>query len=261
MQDGRWISALCLLGLAGFHSYLGERHLIGPLLRWPSFPRLAISERFAKGTLRFAWHLTSLAWIALAYMLVRGECSRGAVAVLLGLSGVVAYGFTRGRHAAWAVFMVGAVAAAASAASDTFWPRSVGAAGVVGALVLAALGCIHVAWAFGWRSGLVSGVPELNGQPLFAPPRTLTLMVAVALFAAAWLLLALTGLAPTPIPLRWVRCAGAVAAATFALRTIGDLRFVGLFKRVQGTPFARADDLLFTPLCLALSTVLVLQLV
>jgi hypothetical protein len=34
-----------------------------------------------------------------------------------------------------------------------------------------------------------------------------------------------------------------------------------MFKRVQGTPFARLDDLLFTPLCFTLSAVWVLQLV
>jgi surfactin synthase thioesterase subunit len=43
----------------------------------------------------------------------------------------------------------------------------------------------------------------------------------------------------------------------FALQAIGHFRLVGLFKRVRvrvkGTPFARADSAVFTPLCLALS--------
>src|SRR5438128_1202830 len=144
MQDGMLIPALCLMVLAVFHSYLGERYLLQPLLRWPNFPRLAIGEPFAKGTLRFAWHLTSLAWLALALMAIRGECSRELLAIMLALSGGLAHGFTRGRHAAWAVFLLGAVAAATSASTGTFWLRS---AAALGSLLFAVLGMFHVAWA------------------------------------------------------------------------------------------------------------------
>jgi hypothetical protein len=258
MQDGMLITALCLTVLAIFHSYLGERYLLQPLLRWPNFPRLAIGEPFAKGTLRFAWHLTSLAWLALAAMAIRGECSRVLLAIMLALSGILAHAFTRGRHAAWAVFIVGAVAAATSASTGTFWLRS---AAALGALLLLAIGALHVVWACGVRWGSVSAVPELNGRPLFVPPRMLTSLVALALFAATWLTLALGRFVPAPLPFVWLRYAGAAIAVVFALRTIGDLRFVGLFKRVRDTSFARFDDLVFTPLCFFLSTVLVLQLV
>jgi hypothetical protein len=39
----------------------------------------------------------------------------------------------------------------------------------------------------------------------------------------------------------------------FALRTIGEFRYVGLFKRVHSTPFARWDSRLFTPLSAAIA--------
>jgi catechol 2,3-dioxygenase-like lactoylglutathione lyase family enzyme len=38
----------------------------------------------------------------------------------------------------------------------------------------------------------------------------------------------------------------------FLLRAVGDFRLVGFFKRVRGTPFARWDTRLFSPLCVAL---------
>jgi hypothetical protein len=37
------------------------------------------------------------------------------------------------------------------------------------------------------------------------------------------------------------------------LRTIGDFRLVGVFKRVRGTRFARLDSIAFAPLCLLLA--------
>lgn len=36
----------------------------------------------------------------------------------------------------------------------------------------------------------------------------------------------------------------------FLLRAIGERRYVGIFKRVRGTPFAKNDDRVFVPLCI-----------
>ncbi|HMD03843.1 MAG TPA: DUF3995 domain-containing protein [Candidatus Binatus sp.] len=48
-------------------------------------------------------------------------------------------------------------------------------------------------------------------------------------------------------------------ALVFAARVVGDLRWVGLFKRVKGTPFAWWDTWLYVPLAglLALAALLV----
>ncbi len=53
--------------------------------------------------------------------------------------------------------------------------------------------------------------------------------------------------------------ASAVAFATvalaliFAVRAIGDFRYVGFFKHIRGSRFARMDTLCYSPLCAALS--------
>lgn len=258
MSSGILIAAACLVIIGALHSSLGERYLVGPLVASRSFPALLISERFAKATLRFAWHLTTFAWFAIAYMLVRGECSPWPVAVLLGASSVLTLALTGGQHAAWAIFLLGAVAVASSAAAGGLWIRAVA---VVGAAALAAIGGMHVAWAFGHRVGFGAAVPEKNGAPLFVPGRAVTLVVAAGLFAAAWLLLALAHFVPAPVPASWLWVAGLVAACVFGVRTLGDGKFVGLSKRVRGTRFARFDDALYTPLCFALCTAIVLQLV
>jgi hypothetical protein len=38
-------------------------------------------------------------------------------------------------------------------------------------------------------------------------------------------------------------------ALAFGLRAVGDFRFVGFFKRVRGSVFARRDTWLYSPLC------------
>ncbi|HEY0881907.1 MAG TPA: DUF3995 domain-containing protein [Archangium sp.] len=244
MDAGLLLAAGSLVFLAVAHSALGEKTLIGPLLASPAFPALPVPAAFAKPTLRFAWHLTSLAWLALAWALLRGDSSRWPVALLLAVSGVVTHLSTRGHHFAWAVFVLGALGAAAGAASSTS-----GVVALLGAVLLTVLGGIHVAWAAGWRTGLGKAVPEIDGQPMFHPPVWATVGVALGLFTLAAVLASLGGWIPE---LPFTRLIGAAAAFVFGLRTLGDFRTVGLFKKPQRTEFARLDSLLYTPLSFAL---------
>jgi hypothetical protein len=128
--------------------------------------------------------------------------------------------------------------------------RLIGGATAAG---LALLGLIHIYWAAGGRLGRSVAVPERQGRPLFRPTPISTLGVAGGLFAAAALVLARLGIVGTLVPDRWTFRATWLLTTLFALRAVGDLRYVGLFKRVRGTPFARWDTRLFTPLCLLLA--------
>ena len=99
-----------LLALA--HSYLGERYILIRLFRGGRVPKLFGDTEFTRRTLRFAWHLTSLAWLSLAAILVKLNShvpSKGELGMLLagtfGVSGVVAFFGSRGRHLSWVVFL------------------------------------------------------------------------------------------------------------------------------------------------------------
>lgn len=102
-------------GLA--HSYLGERYILVRLFKRDNLPRLFGGTAFTVGTLRFAWHLTTVAWWGLAGLVLlsaRGELDSvrtlrviGFVALVSGLFPLV---FTRGKHLSWIVFfLVGAL--------------------------------------------------------------------------------------------------------------------------------------------------------
>ncbi|WP_309104412.1 hypothetical protein [Microbacterium sp.] len=99
------------LGLA--HSILGEKYIIRWLLR-RDLPLLANDRRFAGGTIRFAWHLTTVLCFGLAAVLVvvAVEAPRSAVVLAIGCTLVASAGlplwFTRGRHLSWVVMLVAA---------------------------------------------------------------------------------------------------------------------------------------------------------
>lgn len=108
-----YLAAAAIVAIGLVHSVLGERWLIGPLLS-PEFRRgmLAKSE-FARRTLRFAWHITTLAWWGIAVVVVllaqsSEVTSQSAVfftlATMFVLTGAVTLVVSRGRHLAWPVF-------------------------------------------------------------------------------------------------------------------------------------------------------------
>ena len=98
-----------MVGLA--HSYLGERYILIRLFKRTDLPQLFGSDDFTKRTLRFAWHLTTLAWWGFALLLVLiaddAITPREVASVVVDLaaaSGVVALIASRGRHLAWLAF-------------------------------------------------------------------------------------------------------------------------------------------------------------
>lgn len=118
MQTSLLIAAALtiLIGLA--HSYLGERYMLIRLFRRTDLPSLFGSDWFTKRTLRFAWHITSIAWWGFAAILIAlakedlqnpRQITLQAIAVTFGVSALLTVTASRGRHFAWIVFLAIAV--------------------------------------------------------------------------------------------------------------------------------------------------------
>ena len=124
------------------------------------------------------------------------------------------------------------------------------------ALVFAALAALHVFWAARGSSGAdgSGAVPtRADGAPLFRPGRASTLAVAAALSVAALVVLGRSGAWRIGGP-AWIYRVGAwTVGAVLLMRTIGDFRYVGLFKRERTSRFALLDTRYFTPLCAVLA--------
>lgn len=119
--------------------------------------------------------------------------------------------------------------------------------------ILILLGLLHLFWAAGAKFGRAAAVPSINGVPTFEPSRSVTLAVAAALFSAA-LVVALAGdLFAVPGPRTLTTGPALVLVMVFAVRAVGDLHWVGYFKTQGNGSFARLDNLIYSPLCLALA--------
>lgn len=106
-------AALLIFALGAAHSWLGERRLIGPLLAPERRTGLLERSAFARQVLRFAWHLTTLAWWAFAALLwvmarlpsdQQGWAALALVSATFFVSGIVTLVVSHGRHLAWPVF-------------------------------------------------------------------------------------------------------------------------------------------------------------
>ncbi|MBA2961512.1 MULTISPECIES: DUF3995 domain-containing protein [Ramlibacter] len=124
---------------------------------------------------------------------------------------------------------------------------------VVVCAVFLLLAAWHVRMAFAGHGGESGAVPSVDGKPLFAPSPRATLAVGCALLAFAALVASTAGLLPPVLPpalLAWL--SGGLALGLLA-RAIGEFRYVGFFKRVRGSRFARLDTWVYSPLCLLLA--------
>ena len=101
------IAAFLLVAIGVAHSYLGERYILTRLLR-RDLPKLFGDDTFTKKTLRFAWHVTTIAWWGFAALLVFGldtpRASLQIVAATFAATGLVALLASRGKHLSWIVF-------------------------------------------------------------------------------------------------------------------------------------------------------------
>ena len=127
--------------------------------------------------------------------------------------------------------------------------------GIVLAVIFAILSFFHLYWAAGGRFGSGTAIPTIGNESLFKPSPFGTILVAAALFAAMLVVLGRLRILGAFVP-SWIFYLGTwVISLLFLLRAIGDFRYVGFFKSVTDTNFARSDTILFSPLCLFIGIV------
>jgi hypothetical protein len=127
--------------------------------------------------------------------------------------------------------------------------------GILLAVVFAILSLFHIFWAAGGRLGGKAAIPTANGERLFNPSTLGTILVAAALLLAMLVVLGRIGVWGANLP-AWIFHLGASGISLlFLLRAIGDFHYLGFFKSVSETDFARWDTWLFSPLCLFIAVV------
>lgn len=115
MQHHLLLVAAVLLAVIGFmHSYLGERFVLSRLLALPNLPTLRGSRDYMASLLRWAWHLTSVAWWSTSALLIlawAGHLSYAGLVltVTFALHGLIILKVGP-QHPAWPLFLLTAAA-------------------------------------------------------------------------------------------------------------------------------------------------------
>ena len=107
-----YIAAFFTFTIGVVHSVLGERYILIRLFRQKNLPKLFGDTEFTIQTLRFAWHITTVAWwgfAALLVLLAENTFTFQNLSIVLAVTflvtSAIALVASRGRHLSWAVFL------------------------------------------------------------------------------------------------------------------------------------------------------------
>ena len=113
----------------------------------------------------------------------------------------------------------------------------------------------HFYWLFGGKYGAKQAIPtkSIDAKPGRIPKYS-TLIVAIGLMTIGLYYFGNTNnkidvLESSKNVVLWI------IPSVFVLRSIGEFKYVGFFKKIKNTEFATADTKLFSPLCLFIGIV------
>jgi protein-tyrosine-phosphatase len=113
MGGSNWLllAAALVFAVGLAHSFLGEKYILMRLFRRQDLPKLLGDTTFTVRTLRFAWHLTTVAWWGFGAMLLLAARQQldpagtlQVLAVTMLVTSITVLVASRGRHLAWPVF-------------------------------------------------------------------------------------------------------------------------------------------------------------
>lgn len=115
------------------------------------------------------------------------------------------------------------------------------------------LGLIHINWALGGKRGLEAALPvDANGERTMNPRKVDSAVVGIGLLVFGTFYLLQSGLVSAGLPEQVWQYGNWIVPIIFVLRAVGDFKYLGFFKKVKNTKFAKWDTLLFSPLCAAI---------
>lgn len=124
----------------------------------------------------------------------------------------------------------------------------------INTIIFITLSAIHFYWLAGGKWGLVLSLPSnpSTRDLLFKPSIMATLVVAFGLLLFAFVTFGNTGVFSFGLDQRYFKWGSLVISIIFLIRAIGDFKYLGFFKRIRETPFAKMDSKFYSPLCLSI---------
>ncbi|HPI55379.1 MAG TPA: DUF3995 domain-containing protein [Chryseolinea sp.] len=127
----------------------------------------------------------------------------------------------------------------------------------INTIIFLTLSGIHFYWMSGGKRGSVSALPSnpSTQELLFKPSIMATLIVAGGLLLFAIITLGNLISFPFNIDQRYFHWGNLAISVIFFIRAIGDFKYIGFFKNIKETLFAKMDSKFYSPLCLTISAI------
>jgi hypothetical protein len=282
------LASFLAAAMALLHGLGGERLVVGPLRR-----RVQPGDEARLALVEGVWHLVTvgLAVVAVGVGVLAfrpqamgsnwGRAAADGLAVTSLVCATVFVVLTKRRFGAalrlpqWTLFAALGILVAVGAHRPAP-PHAIAlGAAVLASGVLALLGLLHLYWAAGgkWPGKDAASLARTvvgGGEGLRFPTRTATVLVAIALGASAVLVAVSGGLLPGGA-LGTLGALGVLGRSTFAfcgwalvavflLRGLGGFFEIYLRPSIAGSPYARWNVVLYSPLCLVLAALIALTL-
>ncbi len=121
-------------------------------------------------------------------------------------------------------------------------------------MVLVFLSGLHFYWALGGKTAFAEALPTNQLRHRTLNPTKIQ-SAAVGFFLLMFALNYAVKLLPHLVhfPSMLLSISGWLIVAIFFLRAVGDFNYIGFFKKVKNTEFAKQDSRYYSPLCLILS--------
>jgi hypothetical protein len=126
-------------------------------------------------------------------------------------------------------------------------------------IIFLALSGIHFYWGMGGRWAADAAIPvSTDNVKVMHPGLVSCFIVATGLLAMGIFMLAKADAIQLYLP-AWLDDYGArMIGILFIMRAFGDFRYVGFFKTIRRTEFARMDTRYYTPFCLLIGVLAII---
>jgi hypothetical protein len=127
---------------------------------------------------------------------------------------------------------------------------------ILESLIFFLLSAIHFLWAFGGSLGFGSAIPtKENGERVMNPKKTDSAIVGIGLSLFGAFYLVQLGVFYIPLPSIVYNVVPWVIPTIFFLRAMGDFKYIGFFKKITSTEFAKLDSKYYSPLCILIGII------
>lgn len=126
--------------------------------------------------------------------------------------------------------------------------------GIILILIFLSLSILHFYWAAGGKWGSNEALPTTEkGVVVLHPKITSSIIVGLGLLFFAFFYAFKIAIFQSPFWNGLVLYGGWIIPSIFLLRFVGDFKYIGIFKKITSTKFAKRDTQFFVPLCISIA--------